>query len=179
MDELEIANRIAEQEAAITGRGKIPAEERARRHALYELIRRACRDASVCAKCGRKVAPLEPVYITKVQWTPYLLSGPVCYECAPEYVREWLDGAGGFTCEGCGRRMEVGYGLPGQERRHSLCSEVCRYRYYNRRRSERATAARSGRSCEQCGAEFDAVRSDQRSCSGACRQRAYRLRRSR
>jgi hypothetical protein len=92
----------------------------------------------------------------------------------------------GRPCESCGRRVALDYDdLPYDDEprpsrptgmRHDFCSEVCAYRYYNRIRNERAAAARAGRECQECGREFDAVRSDQRYCSAACKQRAYRQR---
>jgi hypothetical protein len=91
----------------------------------------------------------------------------------------------GRPCESCGRRVALDYDdLPYDEprpsrptsMRHDFCSEVSAYRYYNRIRNERAAAARAGRVCQECGRGFDAVRSDQRYCSAACKQRAYRQR---
>ena len=59
--------------------------------------------------------------------------------------------------------------------RHRFCSDRCRWTYHNRRRHQR-TAADRERVCEVCGNEFTATRRDAKTCSAACKQRAYRQR---
>jgi hypothetical protein len=182
----QIAERDAELSAAISGRRRRTPAELAEHSAWYERVRNARRAADVCAQCEREIEEDEPVYVTKLRHDPDWRLGPVCMDCAPVYIPVWIERDGyGQPCEACGRRVAFqadewvidGYDKrPGPERQHVLCSEVCAYRYYNRLRSERSATARAGRSCEACGSAFDAVRSDQRYCSPACKQRAYRQR---
>lgn len=186
----QVAERDAALEASLTaGRRRQTPEQLAERRAWWERIMRARRAADVCAECEREIGEAEPVYISKLRLRSHWLRGLVCMDCAPAYIRVWVERDGwGRTCESCGRRVALDYDdlhLPDDYdpppsrptgMRHDFCSEVCGYRYYNRIRNERAAAARAGRECQECGREFDAVRSDQRYCSAACKQRAYRYR---
>jgi hypothetical protein len=183
----QVAERDAALEAALTGRRRQTPEQLAEGRAWWERIMRARRAADVCAECERQIGEAEPVYISKLRLRSHWLRGPVCMDCAPVYIPVWVERDGfGRPCESCGRRVALDYDdLPYDDEpalsrptgmRHDFCSEVCAYRYYNRIRNERAAAARAGRECQECGREFDAVRSDQRYCSAACKQRAYRQR---
>ena len=58
------------------------------------------------------------------------------------------------------------------------CSEECRHEQTLRRRREIREIRRGKRTCETCGETFIPKRSDSRYCSGACRQKAYRERRT-
>ena len=68
-------------------------------------------------------------------------------------------------CQNCGHST----------RRGRFCSDACRYAYHNRKRHLR-TAANWDKVCEVCGEEFVATRIDTKTCSPACRQKAYRQR---
>jgi hypothetical protein len=79
-------------------------------------------------------------------------------------------------CETCGR--DVFFVSPSSEAPPTgrvFCSENCK--------SERKARERKGKrveshniSCEVCGTEFVAKRSNAKTCSPACRQKSYRLR---
>jgi hypothetical protein len=71
-------------------------------------------------------------------------------------------------CERCGRVIVfVTYtNYPGEYRRIAYCSEACRD----------ARDADGQKTCEVCGAEFTATRRDAKTCSAACKQKAYRQR---
>jgi hypothetical protein len=78
-----------------------------------------------------------------------------------------------IPCPGCQRTMVFG----GFCRTIPACSDRCATLAHGARRRARLEAARADRVCEQCGATFDPPRSDARTCSPACRQKAYRARR--
>ncbi len=61
-------------------------------------------------------------------------------------------------------------------RRGRFCSDVCRWTYHNGRRPLRTVDTRE-KVCATCGTEFVAKRADTKTCSPACRQKAYRRRR--
>jgi hypothetical protein len=69
------------------------------------------------------------------------------------------------TCRACGREL-----IACKHWRQWVCSDACRMRV---RRAKRRTA-KPRQSCTVCGKRFAARRSDARTCSPACRQRAYR-----
>jgi hypothetical protein len=194
----ETAKRIAEQDALLQARlaaargRRVDPHDAAERRAVWQRVRRARRAATVCAKCERAIEEGEPVYIARMRLRWGVLRALQCMDCAPVYIPTWIKRDGfGRTCETCGRRVAFDYDEPRllddadpppdppPGWRRAFCSEVCAYRFHNRVRDERAAAARAGRSCEQCGETFDATRSDQRYCSPACKQRAYRERRQR
>lgn len=57
----------------------------------------------------------------------------------------------------------------------TLSSDSCRRAYQNQVRKERRTEERK-KVCEICGEEFTATQRDQKTCSKACKQKAYRRR---
>jgi hypothetical protein len=73
-------------------------------------------------------------------------------------------------CERCGRRIifatQTKY--PEPYRRIAYCSEACK---------EVRAAARQ-KTCEVCTGAFTATRRDAKTCSGACKQKAYRRRKA-
>ena len=108
-----------------------------------------------CRLCEREIADSEEA----VRLRGELLACPDCKPSAAEYAT---------PCEACGRKVA----------RHRFCNWHCKAHYYNapaaaRRKAERLKA-RQGKVCEQCGKTFTATRSDQKTCSPACRQKAYR-----
>jgi hypothetical protein len=60
--------------------------------------------------------------------------------------------------------------------RRTFCSQRCRVRHNNQKRSERLEEKRAGTECQECGDTFTPDRSDAKYCSAACKQRAYRKR---
>jgi hypothetical protein len=106
---------------------------------------------------------------------------------APDPHRPWLHDekrwpAWSSPCPGCGRTVH----LPPNESaptwldpREPYCSNRCRNRVYGarfRRRHPRPKVARPVVACRTCGRSFAPRRSDARTCSPACRQKAYRER---
>jgi hypothetical protein len=77
------------------------------------------------------------------------------------------------SCEVC--RREVGH----EKRRgrwHVFCSALCEYTYHNRRLSAREQLLAREDLCEVCGKEFTAKRAHTKTCSPACKQKAYQQR---
>src|SRR5215212_2878966 len=79
-------------------------------------------------------------------------------------------------CHYCGRKMvfvtETKYNTP--YTRRAYCSDACRDASGERVKRERA--ARHRVVCEVCATLFISTRNDARTCSPACRQKAYRQR---
>jgi hypothetical protein len=113
-----------------------------------------------------------------------------CYECTvkmqePFTMRCALQALAGRVaerdlvydfCESCERK--VVFDRTGIRRQRTYCSERCEKDHYNLRRRQQREAER-GRDCEECGEAFVATRSDAKHCSAACKQKAYRAKRSR
>jgi hypothetical protein len=151
-----------------------------------------------CLRCERDIASCQPAYMVmaKVVLRVYydslsiysFLPRPVCTACyhagngraATRFVAEydeWTNLAGTAnaipelnqptegTCRACGREL-----IACKHWRQWVCSDACRMRV---RRAKRRTA-KPRQSCTVCGKRFAARRSDARTCSPACRQRAYR-----
>jgi hypothetical protein len=142
-------------------------------------IRNAQNDASVCAKCSRKIAASEPVWRQRFDLGYGLFGGgwgttvaPVCSSCKDEH--ELFDDAA-KPCAGCGRPVHnLTYSV--YYRRFTFCSEVCRPKALAAYGRNRRCEARGDRPCEGCGETFKPTRTDARFCSVACKQRAYRQR---
>ncbi len=143
------------------------------------------RNTAGCAKCGRALARDEPLYIT---WGCAGRGGapghvPLCEGCTLPYMvarRHPIFSLNivGRPCETCGR--DVVFSADDVEhryRKHVFCCERCRWTYYNTARNQRTAQARQ-KVCEVCGEEFTAKRRDAKTCSPACKQKAYRQRRS-
>ncbi len=138
----------------------------------------------VCGRCGLALAAEDTAWRVRERVTRgQVVSTNVCRECAPEYAREpepftyegrrWLLYEP-EPCEVCGRGVVWLY-RP-HWRRHRCCSDRCSARRYNRPRDEASAQARE-KVCGVCGEAFTATRADAKTCSPACRQKAYRLRR--
>ncbi len=131
----------------------------------------AAHTATRCGECARQLAAEEPVWVTKISVRPWAgpqWPAPVCRDC--RRGERWLPTT---PCEGCGR--DVTYRTPSSRRHHAFCSRRCAWRFYDRRRDEVLALARR-KSCAACARPFTATRRDARTCSPACRQRAYRTR---
>jgi hypothetical protein len=174
--------------------------ERAREHELpeeheaFRLAFRAPEHVDRCGACGRSFLPGEPVHFgaeVYVGFPPirfrYAYSPLVC---RPRYQRtvlcescspEWLSpGRGDVIAQLCARcERPMGYRLTASTMRRTFCSEACGHAYRdqlrNQRRKERGAVERE-KVCEVCGKEFTASRKDTKTCSQACKQRAYRQR---
>ncbi len=152
--------------------GPVSDEERARRRLRYQ----AAKTGDVCGKCGRGLSSEAKVYRTKLKWMTVL-----CEECAPNYMERGDPYGFRHTvtnpCDTCGR--PVVWEATGRDwhRRHVFCCERCQWTYYNAARNTRNARARE-KVCEVCGEVFTAARRDARTCSPACKQKAYRRRRA-
>jgi hypothetical protein len=124
-------------------------------------------NAEVCAKCGASIAAGDPVWIDTYR---YYLKAATCAECAR---RPWDEPELVGRCDGgCGHEVHVRERL---DRLHLFCSRRCEIRFYTlQRKNERARQRR--RHCAVCGTIFEPKRAGARTCSSACRQRAYRER---
>jgi hypothetical protein len=166
---------------------------------------KAAEKGGKCGKCGRSLKDDETVYakcrVYAGMWGG-LMSRPgarfdnvsVCEGCAPEWLvkpkafHEYT--IGGRTvrvpesrrvrarpCSTCER--PVVYEVTGRNYRSSdvFCSHRCEYTYHNRRHSRRTQKLRE-KVCEVCSKDFTATRVDQKTCSSACKQKAYRQRKN-
>ncbi len=168
-------------------RHAVPEEEEASRR-----VREAQKTAQSCGQCGRRIEDGAPVYIAPKLYTgiavlvrlPNFHRAPVCADCAPGDITERKTTYGDHAynvhvdepCGSCGRPvvLKTTYGLYNRRRRF-FCCERCQWTYYNTARNERAARARE-KVCEVCGESFTAARADARTCSPACKQKAYRQR---
>jgi hypothetical protein len=108
-----------------------------------------------CRLCGRGIVDSEVAIKLRGEHL-------ACSDCRP--------GPWGLPCDACGRKVAG----------HRFCNYRCRAHYYNApaaaRRKAQRLKARQGRTCEVCAKEFTPKRSDAKTCSGACKQKAYRQR---
>jgi hypothetical protein len=110
-----------------------------------------------CRRCGREILDSEAA----VRLRGELLACPDCEPAAAKYAT---------PCDACGRKVA----------RHRFCNWHCRAHYYNApaaaRRKAQRRKAREGMVCTECAKTFTATRADQKWCSPACKQKAYRER---
>jgi endogenous inhibitor of DNA gyrase (YacG/DUF329 family) len=82
-------------------------------------------------------------------------------------------------CAGCGRDV---YFAGEGNKLGAYCSDRCSRITFNRYHAAKRKANRQrylAKTCEVCGEEFTAKRVDAKTCSPACKQKAYRRRRAR
>jgi predicted RNA-binding Zn-ribbon protein involved in translation (DUF1610 family) len=147
------------------------------------------------APCGHEIGVDDPVYLwyeTRIYGYSFgavLRRG--CVLCAAEWVsrpprtlRDTLRAirassphVRSYSCPECGRDVVVVRveDVKGRRRSAYYCSGRCRDERRLRVARERRARARE-KACAECGAEFTATRSDAKTCSPACRQKAYRRR---
>jgi len=157
-----------------------------------------------CGKCGGAIKDGETAYakcrVYAGMWGsltprpgPRFENASICEACAPEYMRKPLDSyfdtqidAKGTTartyyssrvaempCPTCQR--PVRHDRTARWRPRVFCCYRCEYTYHNRRRSMRDEHLRQ-KVCEVCSKEFTARRAHTKTCSPACKQKAYRQR---
>jgi len=95
----------------------------------------------------------------------------LCHACAPEWMAPDGDDVVTQLCAQCERPMVSRVELSSLQR--TFCSDPCRQTYHNQLRKETRVEERK-KVCEVCGEEFTATRRDQKTCSKACKQKAYR-----
>lgn len=155
---------------AMAWTGEVEAKWAREAPARRQRIRQARLAGDTCGRCGRHLEPQEPVSLLRVSlgpWGSHRRMTPVCASCftpQSDTIRRFVT----RPCEGCGRPVSS----YSRVRRHWTCSERCERRAYEQRRHPQAGAWQ--RTCAVCGTAFVAARSDSRTCSHACRQRAYR-----
>lgn len=165
----------------------VPEEEEA-----AQRVREAQRGAKVCGQCGDPIEAGDPVFIAPRVYTgmatlvkqPNFHRAAVCANCAPVDITERAGTRGGRAhnihvdepCFACRRPVvfRTTYGLYNRRRRIFCCGS-CQWTYYNTARNERSAQARE-KVCEVCGGSFTASRRDAKTCSGSCKQKAYRRR---
>ena len=97
----------------------------------------------------------------------------LCGSCAPEWLSLDRDDVVTQLCAHCERPMVLPLKL--SELQRTFCSKPCRRAYHNQLRKDERAEARK-KICEVCGEEFPANRRDTKTCSPACKQKAYRRR---
>ncbi len=152
------------------------------------VAREAARTAARCGRCGRELGPDAIVFlgvevyvgIAALVLKPRHERTTVCEACAPPFMSrrkscdDWRR-CPDASCGGCGRPVVFRSSGRDLRRRAVFCSERCRWTCYNHWRNERAARARR-KVCEVCEEPFTASRQDARTCSAACKQKAYRRR---
>lgn len=120
----------------------------------------------VCDKCGNPIG--DTLYRCP---RPYRSR---CERCGLAWVFS-LGRHPTYQCGGC-RRSMVCYSR--EPWAIHYCSDACRSTAINAHARERRAADREPLDCLVCHERVDAGRRDTRYCSSACRQKAYRARRS-
>jgi hypothetical protein len=141
--------------------------------------RNALGRAEVCSRCFRGLEPDEPVWMMHSGRFNY---AAVCADCTAFelrwhkvddgvwaegdfYLFYWFEGA----CETCSRTV---FKKARYHRQHFFCGRGCEGAYWSRRRRKRV----SEKTCEVCDEPFTAKRAGAKTCSPACKQKAYRTR---
>jgi hypothetical protein len=145
------------------------------------------RDCSCCGKCGKAVATGETICRTRISRQGFM--GTVCHslvalcqECAEqdwhwEYRKLALK-----PCAGCGRGVWSEVQLRWSSEADTYiaapvtCCEQCTHKARLTAARRRRTEARGTRECPVCHETFEPTRSDAKTCSVACRMKAYRRR---
>jgi hypothetical protein len=153
-----------------------------------EVAREARATARRCGCCSRELRSQEPAYfgaevyvgMTPLYWDrvskpricqPLYERTVLCEACAPEWLSPERDDVVTQLCAYCERPMISRLDL--SELQRTLCSEPCRHAYQNQVRKEKRAEERK-KVCDVCGEEFTATRRDAKTCSKACKQKAYR-----
>ncbi len=163
------------------GKYDVPEEEEA-----WAKARLARKTAEVCGQCYRPLGPAETVYvdsdvyvgIARLVGRPRYERTSKCEECAPAYMREpdaWRPRFRKSPCNWCERSVVYKASSRDYYDRHVFCCARCQWTRYNGARNERNARARE-KVCEVCERPFTAARRDAKTCSPACKQKAYRRR---
>jgi hypothetical protein len=164
----------------------------------------ASKKGGACGKCGGALKDGEAAYAGCRVYAgmggglmsrpgPRYDKAPVCKACAPEWLSEprayneytigdrrvripasqRVDERPCSTCE-----RPVVFEITRRKRSERVfCSPRCQYTFHNRRRSRRDESLRQ-KVCEVCAGEFTATRAHAKTCSAACKQKAYRSRKA-
>ena len=152
----------------------------------WELQARALETGETCGKCGAELGDKVCRYAPLLdlgyggggaRWSskPTTDAVPICEECAPDWLLELRTMVYSLDvyshkapCKTCGREVffvSSSANFTGT----AFCSKTCKSQHQAREVSR-------NRTCEICGEEFTATRSDAKTCSPACRQKAHRRR---
>ena len=143
-------------------------------------------NATHCADCGKPlgaviyVAGQDPLRFA-VRRGRAVRNDPrgraVCRSCRPRTDEVGsIDYWHSFACQRCGRTVRYAVG-----RDYRYCTYRCANAVWSKGAIERRSRHRAEHrikriACEACGATFTAARTDARTCSTTCRQRAHRQR---
>jgi hypothetical protein len=128
-----------------------------------------------CTVCKRRLASDAPIYLAKVYGEASSWKARCAAHARSDSFRTYHDPK---ACEFCGRtvhRQIWSKGIRSLKMR-MYCSDC--YRDANRRAAIRRRGVRRPIDCTECSERFTPRRDDAVYCSGACRQKAYRKRRS-
>jgi hypothetical protein len=167
---------------------------------------KASKKGGACGKCGRVLGEDEAVWIKCRVYAgiagglmsrpgPRYEDVPQCGGCingANKKPVEWgeygvygermrLSKDGRLIerpCSTCERPVVYEVPRRGYYDRPVYCCYRCEYTYHNHKRAHRDEHLRE-KVCEVCGKEFTAKRAHTKTCSAACKQKAYRARRQR
>lgn len=160
-------------------------------------------DASVCCRCGDPIPPGTPVWMLSCRLFSFpFADSPIpanrdfafventvaawCKSCAssrpvsPRGKNPQQQPVMSGPCRGCGREVhlyETDENCGKSRARAFLCSQRCRNKVYGarfRKRHGKPKPAGPLARCTVCQRNFPAKRSDAKTCSPACRQKAYR-----
>jgi ribosomal protein S27AE len=149
-----------------------------------ELWSRAAKDASICARCFKPLAPSDSVTmegrkVSRWHWVRV----PVCLLCtltdmaAPFYLYR----VSRTRCLTCGRPLRLLTSDPWHRDRPlpmtacSCCAD-CERAARNERNNLRRRVQHEERICPRCGRSFLPKRADALTCSNTCRQALHRAR---
>jgi hypothetical protein len=164
----------------------------------------AAKKGGVCGKCGKALKDGETAYAKYETYAgmggglmgkpgPRFEKVTACKGCAPEWMTE-PKAYNEYTigdrrvripasqrvderpCSTCERPVVFKMTRRDYQGRPVFCCYRCEYTYQNHKRSERDQHLRQ-KVCEVCSKEFTATRAHTKTCSAACKQRAYRERR--
>jgi hypothetical protein len=152
-----------------------------------ERHKRAYATAGVCCRCGDEIADGAPVWMVPCKLiTPYCTisltestKAAACWKCTNTLFATNRAALRSGNCPACGRRVH--HVLVGDQQRlvRFLCSDRCQNRIYGARfraRHPKPKKAVALVQCVVCQVNFPALRADAKTCSPACRQKAYRER---
>jgi predicted nucleic acid-binding Zn ribbon protein len=127
-------------------------------------FRTGSRSSPRCKECARNFLRAEP----KGEW----VKTKPCRNCGtPLYVVRWIDEIARTKKGHQSSYHGKNYGDPD---RYTGCSRRCNDEWRLQQRKAIRLKARSGRKCAVCHKPFKSTRSDQKTCSNACRQQLYR-----
>jgi hypothetical protein len=166
---------------------------------VRELREQAAKSATICADCFRPLAPGASVTMVKrrvhipARKLPFRtdpaqdrpLTVPICLTCwliAMGPHAKFFSGPGEcglrnlvrFRCEGCGRPIRRNSPDHAWYQTERVCCTDCHRAVVNAQARIRRKVHHDAIICEGCGEAFAPKRSDARTCSDACRQKAFR-----